>query len=582
MEEIGGFNLREGSNINLDFDDIRVRIKSLKGDSSGTTLVANPRQAARVVINPNDAIDDNSNIGSACAEVDGVGVSSMAGRMSKSSSIHPTSLGELPVEATMNPSRSLVRDNEGGVSSVADTNPNTVDVTTTIPNPCAWSNPTKCTTTTMNANECTNKNPNLVRKLIATMSKSSMHGSGVSLTGKNPSTTFGSFSSSVGGSYPNVFGSSNITSGLYTTTKFGSNNTTNAQTSSVNTTFYEPSSDSPIVHSAAINLNPSSYAKVMGASNPDQPRGNFRSLVADKVFEGVNISIPLKVVQKVSVQFENTLYGYFIGKRMAFLVVEYYARNNWGKHGLKRIMMNAKGFFFFKFDRRAGLDAILEGGPWMIRNSLIILKKWSMNTSLQKEELTRISIWVKLHDVPLQVIEEDGISLIATYLGKPIMLDSYTSSIIPNLEGPDFTKETIRVEYEWKPPRCPTCNIFGHTADACPKKVVISLVVNDTNDGFQRVVNKKRNNKKSTTGNQIPIGVSVAKGFQVGKQFNYQPKAPSVGPNGCGTRGEASSKAGLSKDTNEDASKKGISTDRQRDKDVVDMGVMKMSNIENP
>ncbi|GKD84557.1 zinc knuckle CX2CX4HX4C containing protein, partial [Tanacetum coccineum] len=92
-------------------------------------------------------------------------------------------------------------------------------------------------------------------------------------------------------------------------------------------------------------------------------------------------------------------------------------------------MKNAKGFFFFKFDSRAGLDAVLERGPWMIHNSLIILKKWSVNTSLQKEEMTRIPIWVKLHDVPIQVFEEDGISLIASYLGKPIMLDSYTTTM---------------------------------------------------------------------------------------------------------------------------------------------------------
>ncbi|GKE93356.1 zinc knuckle CX2CX4HX4C containing protein, partial [Tanacetum coccineum] len=97
---------------------------------------------------------------------------------------------------------------------------------------------------------------------------------------------------------------------------------------------------------------------------------------------------------------------------MAFPVVEYYARNNWAKHGLKRIMMNSKCFFFFKFDSRAGLEAVMEGGPWLIRKSPIILKKWSMDTRLLKEELTRIPIWVKLHDVPIQVFEEDGISLI--------------------------------------------------------------------------------------------------------------------------------------------------------------------------
>ncbi|GJS12161.1 zinc knuckle CX2CX4HX4C containing protein [Tanacetum coccineum] len=103
--------------------------------------------------------------------------------------------------------------------------------------------------------------------------------------------------------------------------------------------------------------------------------------------------------------------------------------NNWTKHGLKRIMMNSKGFFFFKFDSRAGLEAVLEGGPWLIHKSLIILKKWSMDTRLLKEELTRILIWVKLHDVSIKVFEEDGISLIATFISKPVMIDSYTSSM---------------------------------------------------------------------------------------------------------------------------------------------------------
>ncbi|GKF76252.1 zinc knuckle CX2CX4HX4C containing protein [Tanacetum coccineum] len=114
----------------------------------------------------------------------------------------------------------------------------------------------------------------------------------------------------------------------------------------------------------------------------------------------------------------------------------------------------------------------------MISNATIILKKWSISTSLLKEELTRILMWVKLHDVPIQVVLEDDISLIATHVGKPIMLDSYTSSMcidswgrssfaqclievnsdkglkesitisIPLPEGTSCSKETIRVEYE--------------------------------------------------------------------------------------------------------------------------------------
>nr|GEW50107.1 hypothetical protein [Tanacetum cinerariifolium] len=133
-------------------------------------------------------------------------------------------------------------------------------------------------------------------------------------------------------------------------------------------------------------------------------------------------------------------------------------------------------------DRIKTMDGF--GYPWLIRKSLIILKKWSMDIRLLKEELTRFPIWVKLHDVPIQVFEENGISLIATFIGKPVMLDSYTSTMcneswgrssfarclievnleadlvdvvtigIPSLYEDGFTKETIHADYEWRPPKC--------------------------------------------------------------------------------------------------------------------------------
>ncbi|GKF10015.1 zinc knuckle CX2CX4HX4C containing protein, partial [Tanacetum coccineum] len=133
----------------------------------------------------------------------------------------------------------------------------------------------------------------------------------------------------------------------------------------------------------------------------------------------------------------------------SLFLVKLLKRNNWAKHGLKRIMMNSKGFFFFKFDSHAGLEAILEGGLWLIRKYLIILKKWSMDTRLLKEELTRIPIWVKLHDVPIQVFEEDGISLISMFIGKPVMLDSYTSSMCNDSWGrSSFAQCLIEVNSE--------------------------------------------------------------------------------------------------------------------------------------
>ncbi|GKC42313.1 hypothetical protein Tco_1060035 [Tanacetum coccineum] len=55
----------------------------------------------------------------------------------------------------------------------------------------------------------------------------------------------------------------------------------------------------PIVQSVDINKS-TSYAGVAGGSAKDQPNvnSNFRTLVADPLFDGVNISIPRKVVEK--------------------------------------------------------------------------------------------------------------------------------------------------------------------------------------------------------------------------------------------------------------------------------------------
>nr|GEW95497.1 hypothetical protein [Tanacetum cinerariifolium] len=76
---------------------------------------------------------------------------------------------------------------------------------------------------------------------------------------------------------------------------------------------------------------------------------------------------------------------------------------------------------------------------------------------------------------------------------------------IPSLMVDDFTKETIRVEYECRPLRCDECKIFGHVHDNCLKKV------------------KRKSKLKSTNGGQF-VGPSVK------QTFRYEPKANTSAP----------------------------------------------------
>nr|GEU98281.1 retrovirus-related Pol polyprotein from transposon TNT 1-94 [Tanacetum cinerariifolium] len=121
------------------------------------------------------------------------------------------------------------------------------------------------------------------------------------------------------------------------------------------------------------------------------------------------------------------------------------------------------GFFFFKFNTSKGLEDLLENGSWMIRNIPIILKKWNMN-SMNADDVLKESLTV----------------------GVPLINDLV------------FSIKTVRIEYEWKPPRCDTCKIFGHVYDQCPKNTTVTpTIAEKSNDGFQTVVNKKIKEEES-------------------------------------------------------------------------------------
>ncbi|GKA50499.1 cytokinin dehydrogenase 3-like protein [Tanacetum coccineum] len=158
----------------------------------------------------------------------------------------------------------------------------------------------------------------------------------------------------------------------------------------------------------------------------------------------------------ISERFANTTYGFFLGKKVAYLVIANY-------------------------------------------NNPLILKKWNPDENLLKEDVSTVPVWVKLHGVPVTDFSEDGLSSIATKLGTPLMLDSYTSDMCMQSWGrssyarvmielradvelkdnivvamPKITREghytcNVCVEYEWKPPRCSLCKVFRHIHEECPK-----------------------------------------------------------------------------------------------------------------
>nr|GEX54170.1 hypothetical protein [Tanacetum cinerariifolium] len=310
-------------------------------------------------------------------------------------------------------------------------------------------------------------------------------------------------------------------------------NVLNAGESGVSSTL----NTSPNVNVSDTDFEKDTMAKVQPASN--KVHNSFTSTLKHKVnhvakivklrneecVEGAAVTLPLTAIEEVSSRFENTLYGYFVGKRLAYQVVENYVKSVWSKYGLIRIQLHGE-FFLFQFETKEGMNRVLDYGSWLVRRVPLILNIWPPNYDLHKVEINKVPMWVKFHNVPIVAYSEVGLSLITTQIGKPIQLDAYTSDMCLNswgrsayaralieISADDVLKDdlviailvgkdkghslaTIRIEYEWRPPRCSTCLIFDHTDAKCPKllKEVIPVVVsnidarhskNVADDGFE-------------------------------------------------------------------------------------------------
>ncbi|GJU98708.1 beta-caryophyllene synthase [Tanacetum coccineum] len=152
---------------------------------------------------------------------------------------------------------------------------------------------------------------------------------------------------------------------------------------------------------------------------------NFRTLITP-TGNGAGLVVPLDFIRATSEQLANTAYGFFLGKQVAYPIVSNYVRNTLSKYELVKSMLNSSnGLFFFHFSFKGGMDAMLENDPCFIRNNPLILKKWNPNVNLLKD-VGNVPVWVKLHGVPMMAFSEDSLSVIATRLVTPLMLDSYT------------------------------------------------------------------------------------------------------------------------------------------------------------
>ncbi|GKD78583.1 ATPase, F1/V1/A1 complex, alpha/beta subunit, partial [Tanacetum coccineum] len=180
-------------------------------------------------------------------------------------------------------------------------------------------------------------------------------------------------------------------------------------------------------------------------------------------------------------------------------LARYHTRRMWNKFGLRDVIAE-NGVFYFKFQDEEGINEVINNGPWMVNNKPLVVQKWSIDMCMDKAEPSKIPVWVKMRNVPMEAWSVKGISALASSIGKPVIMDKVTTKmcvtgigrigfarVLVEIEARkgikdkievmyrskninEGTKKIVNVEYSWIPSICTHCKLFGHNDNFCKKK----------------------------------------------------------------------------------------------------------------
>ncbi|KAL5725828.1 pectinesterase [Ranunculus cassubicifolius] len=195
---------------------------------------------------------------------------------------------------------------------------------------------------------------------------------------------------------------------------------------------------------------------------------------------------------KIQQKNEGLVIGSFVTKRESFEFVQSIVKKAWKPKGKVTMKFYGRKSFSFAFEDEEDKAQALEFGNFHIASQLFLVRPWKLFVEADLKNLETIPIWVLFKKIPEELWDDEGFSRVASAIGRPLYADRKTelktktdyaricievkaTSTFPTAIPVVVDKKRVfrvSAEYNWRPPRCTHCKVFGHSEDNCPKHKV--------------------------------------------------------------------------------------------------------------
>ncbi|XP_015973162.1 uncharacterized protein LOC107496423 [Arachis duranensis] len=190
----------------------------------------------------------------------------------------------------------------------------------------------------------------------------------------------------------------------------------------------------------------------------------------------------------------------------------------WSKKGTIDVIDLSNDFYLVKFYASEDFDYALLEGPWKIFDHYLTVRLWEPNFNPMKATIDRITAWVRLPGLPIELYDRTILRKIGNLIGRTVKVDDNTAKMSRRKFARlcvevDLTKplmgrymingEDYQVEYEGIHQICFTCGRIDHDQNNCTmKKQQIETAANQNDE--QKTGKDKQNetNIESSKGSE--------------------------------------------------------------------------------
>ncbi|KAB5539207.1 hypothetical protein DKX38_016740 [Salix brachista] len=243
-------------------------------------------------------------------------------------------------------------------------------------------------------------------------------------------------------------------------------------------TYPKDTSPPPKVTSPAVNNSWAEKVKISDSSS------RFKLDPIPRQSHGDQLCISEEMIETNSSKWSRCMVGFIPGFTMSYRMVNTIASRVWRSCGLEQVTTMANGFMIFHFTTEEEMQAVMERGPWLFGDNTILLQQWHPGYKFDKNKISKVPVWIRLHGLPFPLWNQNGLSLAASMVGRPLACDSQTyncqrleyarlcveiDAALPKVTSFEIVSPlshepiVVDVDYEWTPSHCPTCKTYGHS-----------------------------------------------------------------------------------------------------------------------